>query len=264
MIRHFSMLFIAFALACTSALARNDADTLRVLFIGNSYTYVNNLPELVTNIAAAADGSAQHVVSHRSFTPGGCTLQRHLTNEDLIKSLKHDKWDYVVVQEYSTYPAKSSRTVLENTYPYAKQICELAKQGNDNCKVIFYMTWGHENGSIEPTPGYTLADNYEGMQQRLISSYLEMAHENNAWCAPVGLAWQQVRHAHPEIGLYSKDHSHPSINGSYLAAIVIYSTILQQEFNSDFTSTLDPEVARYLQQLAQRTVLDNRILLNLK
>jgi hypothetical protein len=52
--------------------------------------------------------------------------------------------------------------------------------------------------------------------------------------------------------------------GSYLAANVIYTTIIQQGYQSEFSSTLDTELAEYLQQMAQRTVLDNLRLINIK
>jgi hypothetical protein len=97
-----------------------------------------------------------------------------------------------------------------------------------------------------------------------MTSYLEMAYDNNAWCAPVGMAWQKVRYERPNLQLYMADRSHPSKAGSYLAANVIYTTILQRGYQSQFNSSLDPELAEYLQQIAQRTVLDNLTLINIK
>jgi hypothetical protein len=97
-----------------------------------------------------------------------------------------------------------------------------------------------------------------------MTSYLEMAYDNNAWCAPVGMAWQKVRTERPNLQLYMADRSHPSLAGSYLAANVIYTTIIQSGYQSQFNSTLDPELAEYLQQMAQRTVLDNLTLINIK
>lgn len=105
---------------------------------------------------------------------------------------------------------------------------------------------------------------YPEMQARLRTSYLEMAYENNAWCSPVGMAWSKVRAEMPDIELYNKkDKHHPSPAGSYLAANVILTTIIQRPYTSDFTSTLNPQTAQYLQQVAQNTVLTNRELLNL-
>ncbi len=84
-----------------------------------------------------------------------------------------------------------------------------------------------------------------------------MAHENNSWCAPVGIAWQRVRNERPDIDLYVDDQHHPDAAGSYLAANVILTTIIQKSYESEFFHTLPEETARYLQNVAQETVLDN-------
>jgi hypothetical protein len=102
------------------------------------------------------------------------------------------------------------------------------------------------------------------MQERLKTSYLERAYDNDGWCAPVGMAWKKVRQERPNLQLYMADRCHPSLVGSYLAANVIYATIIQSGYQSEFNSKLDPELAEYLQQIAQRTVLDNLQLLNIK
>ena len=78
-----------------------------------------------------------------------------------------------------------------------------------------------------------------------------MAHENNSWCAPVGIAWQRVRNERPDIDLYVDDQHHPG------AANVILTTIIQKSYESEFFHTLPEETARYLQNVAQETVLDN-------
>ena len=60
------------------------------------------------------------------------------------------------------------------------------------------MTWAHKDGCLSPIADYPLIDTYTGMQERLKTSYLEMAYQNNAWCAPVGMVWQQVRRERPD------------------------------------------------------------------
>ena len=91
------------------------------------------------------------------------------------------------------------------------------------------------------------------MQERLITSYLEMAYDNDAWCAPVGMAWRRVRAERPDYVLYAQDCFHPGPLGSYLAANVIFCTL-------DFPA----EQAEYIQRVAQQTVLENLTLLNIK
>jgi hypothetical protein len=264
MLKRFSLIILALMLSCTSLMAASKVDTIRVAFIGNSYTYFNEMPKLVQELANGVAGSNKRYVDYKQFTPPGCALKLHVKNDELIKSLKHDKWDYVVVQEQSEAPSVHTADVAKETYPYAAQICKYAREGNPDVKIIFYMTWGHKDGTSTPVEGYPLPDSYAGMQLRLMTSYLEMAYDNNAWCAPVGMAWQKVRTERPNLQLYMADRSHPSLAGSYLAANVIYTTIIQSGYQSQFNSTLDPELAEYLQQMAQRTVLDNLTLINIK
>lgn len=90
-----------------------------------------------------------------------------------------------------------------------------------------------------------------------------MAYQNDAWCAPVGMVWKRVRAERPYQSLYWPDGSHPSVLGSYLAANVIFSTLFQRHYQTTYTADLDAELAEYIQQVAQQTVLDNRRLLNL-
>ena len=87
------------------------------------------------------------------------------------------------------------------------------------------MTWGRENGDSQNCASYPPICTYEGMQDRLTESYTEMAQNNESLLAPIGIAWKDIREQHPEINLYSSDGSHPSIQGSYLAACVFYAIL---------------------------------------
>lgn len=245
--------------ALPGAVRAGTADSLRVLFIGNSYTYYNDLPSMVRQIAS----TQRMKLSCTRVVKGGERLSGHLKNERLLELLARGGWDYVVIQEQSTAPARPTGQVMRETYPAARALDSLAHAGSPDVRVIYYMTWGHKYGSVYPTHGYRLIENYEGMQERLITSYLEMTYANGGWCAPVGMAWRRVRHERPDCLLYCQDCFHPSAAGSYLAANVLFATIAQRPYQTDFTAGLPPEEAEYLQRTAQRTVLENRVLLNL-
>lgn len=243
-----------------NAQATEQNDSLRILWIGNSFTFVNDLPSMLQKIA-----SSQKVnVSCTRFLKSGERLKGHLTNPQLINALKKGGWDYIIVQEQSSITAVSTASVQKNVYPYAHTINSLAIAGSPNAHVIFYMTWGHKYGNIRQIEDYPLDDNYIGMQERVKTSYIEMTHDNNAWCAPVGMAWKTVRSEKPALRLYKQDCYHPSVAGSYLSANVIFTTIYQKQYQSDYNADLDPEVAEYLQHVAQNTVLTNKKLLNIK
>ena len=231
---------------------------MKVLWVGNSFTFYNDMPTMVRDIAATQNVK----LSITKFLKGGERFAGHLTNEKLIEALQNGGWDYVILQGFSSTPAYSTRSVIEDVYPYAHTLDSLAKAHSPMVKVIYYMTWGHKNGNVRQTT-YPLDDNFDLMQERLKISYLEMAHENDSWCAPVGMAWQELRHKHPEFELYQKDNFHPSVMGSYLAANVIFSTIYQKYYKTYYTAKLPSWQANVIQRLAQETVLNNLRLLNI-
>lgn len=235
-------------------------DSIRVLFIGNSYTYVNDLPAMVDSIAK----SQKKLMSVTRIVKGGEKIAGHLKNEKLLKLLKKGGWDYVVVQEQSSMPSYPTLEVARTTYKAAHTMDSLIVAGSPQAKVIFYMTWGHKYGNQRPWKGYPLIDNYEGMQERLITSYLEMAYDNDARCAPVGMAWREIRREHPELQLYWPDCTHPSVLGSYLAANVIYTTMFPKPYQTGYAPGIDSSTAEILQQTAQQTVLQNKTMLNIK
>ncbi len=235
------------------------SDSIQVMFVGNSYTMRNNLPELLRRIA----GSLDVKIAPSRGLKGGQSFKGHWNTDTLRAMLADGGFNYVVLQEASYRPSYSTRYVIKNVYPYAHKLDSLAHAGSPDAKVIYYMTWGHRDGLVHHKTDYPLDDTYPMMQQRLKTSYLEMAHDNHGLCAPVGMAWERVRTERPEIDLYVADHHHPSLAGSYLAANVILTTILNRPYTSQFYGGLPAETAEYLQRVAQETVFANRQLIGL-
>lgn len=235
-------------------------DSLRLLFIGNSYTYYNDLPQMVYEIAK----TQKKKLAVRSITKGGERLRGHLKNEKLRKALTEEKWDFVVLQEQSSDPARPTESVIANIYPAARELDSLIHVGSPEAKTVFYMTWGHKYGSTHKIENYPLVYTYEGMQERIKTTYLEMTYRNNATCAPVGMAWQRVREERPDYQLYNQDLSHPSPLGTYLAANVIYTTLFPAQYQSKYTAGFESEKAEYIQQAAQKVVLENKKVINIE
>ncbi len=230
------------------------AQTSRVLFIGNSYTDVNNLPEMTRQLALSLGETL--VVS--SSTPGGVTFQGHTTNTTTQNLIDQGGWDYVVLQEQSQLPSFPPGQVASDCYPYATILVDDIRTHSLCAETVFYMTWGRENGDAQNCASWPPVCTYEGMQERLRISYLQMAQDNSAECAPAGMAWKRVREEFPAINLYSSDGSHPSVAGSYLVACTMYSTFFRRTtVGASFTSTLDAATAATLQQVASSVVLDS-------
>jgi hypothetical protein len=236
-------------LSCVSA-----QKTLRVLFIGNSYTATNNLPQMIASLAL----SLGDTLIFDSNTPGGYTFQQHSTNTTTLQKIQASPWDFVVLQEQSQMPSFPPSQVQTQVYPYAEVLDSLI-HANDSCtRTMFYMTWGRKYGDASNCANYAPLCTYEGMSARLRESYSEMAQNLNAEIAPVGPAWWQSRLADSTFNLYSADNSHPAITGTYLAACVFYEALYRKSVvGATFTAGLTATQATYLQNIAHQTTYDS-------
>jgi len=232
-----------------------NAQTKQALFLGNSYTGYNNLPQLIKSVAL----SFGDTLITEANTPGGYQFIQHTTDVASLAKINSRNWDFVVLQEQSQKPSFSPAQVATDVYPYAYQLNNTIKSNHACTETVFYMTWGRENGDAGNCASYPPICTYLGMQQRLRESYMEMKDSNNAVVSPVGVAWKTVRDSFPLIDLYNPDESHPSVQGSYLAACVFYATFYQK---SPIGSTFIPAAisandALNLQTVASYTVLDS-------
>lgn len=227
-------------------------DTLRVLFLGNSYT--NNIPNIVQNIA----DSQGKIMEHDRHTIGGYTLQEHSVDATGLAKIAQGNWGFVVIQEQSQLPSFPPSQVSNQVYPYAESLVNSIRAANPCTQPIFYMTWGRENGDTNNCEFYEPLCTYEGMQERLIQSYNEMAMDNEALVAPVGEAWRRVRAANPDFSLYNGDGSHPNANGAYLASCVFYSMFYNESMGGDYfvTQAVSDDDAEMLRATADETVFD--------
>jgi hypothetical protein len=228
--------------------------TCRILFLGNSYTYVNNLPQLVHDLAWANGDT----VIYDSNTPGGYSLSMHFNDAASVAKIYAQPWDYVVLQAQSQEPAIDSAYVASSVFPFAHKLDSLIHD-NDSCtQTVFYMTWGRKNGDASYCPQLPVLCTYAGMQGELRRRYLQMAYDNHAIVAPAGLAWREVIAANPAFDLYQADESHPSLHGSYLTACTFYASIFRRSpVGNSFTGSLPLSDAQLLQQKASAIVFDS-------
>lgn len=243
---------ICFALLAFSTLSAQE--TKRVLFIGNSYTEVNNLPDMVQRIASEMGDRMEY----RQNTPGGCTFRLHLQNESL-DLIRQGGWDVVVLQEQSQLPSFPPEQVARECFPYAAQLVEEIYDANPDGEAMFYMTWGRRNGDAENGQIYPPLATYEGMDSLLYERYMYMAEVNDASVCPVGRVWRRLRESHAEIELYADDGSHPSMAGTYAAATAFYTMIFRQspENITYHPDEVDDMTASVIRQTVQRVVYDS-------
>lgn len=230
------------------------AQQTQVLWIGNSYTSVNNLPQVFYNLSLSGGDS----VMFDSNAPGGYTFQNHSVNATTIQKIQSQKWNFVVLQAQSQEPSFPPMQVQAQTMPYA-HILDSLITNNDSCtETVFYMTWGRKYGDQSNCAGYPPLCTFTGMQARLRDSYLQMANDNHAIVSAAGMAWQKSWQTDSLINLWSSDNSHPSVAGTYLTACVFYATIFRKSpIGLSYSPIGDSATTVFLQTVAHHTVFDS-------
>lgn len=197
---------LVLALLPSAALAQEDGasiDELRVLFIGNSYTFVNDLPRTLQAMALASTPAVGLEIGWAVF--GGGTLQRHWGDTAVVELVRRGRWDYVVLQEQSLLPIEAPDSMLLYGSRLAQEIVAAG------ATPVLYLTWARKN---RPSA-----------QDTLDRAYLSLARATGGLVVPVGPAWQEFRRLDPGSDLYMEDGSHPSPLGSFLAASAFYRVL---------------------------------------
>ncbi|HEX7592325.1 MAG TPA: SGNH/GDSL hydrolase family protein [Candidatus Limnocylindrales bacterium] len=245
----FVCLAILFSAGCSSGAlptcSPKAASCTRVLFLGNSYTYVNDLPGTFGKLANSAGRQVEVAV----VANGGETLADHAASTDSTGRIASEHWNYVVLQEQSETPASSSGAQYY-MYPAARTLA--ARAEGVGATPMFFMTWAHRDG----LPSAGLPD-YKSMQTSINSNYLAIATELHVPVAAVGYAWWFMRQDHPEITMWADDGSHPSPAGTYLAACVFYASIFRTSpVGIAFHGGLSDRDAGTIQDEANQRVFD--------
>ncbi len=190
---------------------------LCVLFVGNSYTYFNQMPEVAFTEEAR---SAGYEVEVTAITQGGYRLCQFADPENeegkrLREETKGKHYDYAVVQEQSLNPIKNEAEFLKGV----EDVMALIHADN----FILYATWGRNDGSKDLE---TLGLTREEMTEKLSASYNKAGCLFGARVAEVGKAFLTYAKDHDRNELYKPDNSHPSELGSAIAARVIFEQVM--------------------------------------
>lgn len=196
-----------------------QGEELRVLMIGNSYTFYNRLPDALMALSRRTD-CPLHV---DSYTAGAMSLRGFLDSPTHAKAqqmLVSGDYDWVVLQDQSQTPADKP----EETLNAVRRWAEMAKA--QDTRVLLFLTWAHASGSA----GRMVL--LENMQERTSSTYCEAAVETGARVAPVGEAWARWYLQFPGKELHAQDCSHPNAEGTYLAACVLHGALSGSQLRS--------------------------------
>jgi hypothetical protein len=220
---------------------------VRILFIGNSLTLVNNLPRMVQALVEA-DGSGRQL-RFEECIEGGSTLEIHWNGTLAKKLLRGQDWDFVVLQEQGTRPYEEPASMVKFVKLFDKEIADR------KAIPLLYLTFARKT-NLENQP-------------KLDKAYYDTAKKVGAEVAPVGPAWAQAMQDLPKVELHAQDNIHPTAAGTYLAACVFYATLcnkspvglprkISEKQGNQVLVDLDEKTARALQEIAWKTTTDQR------
>lgn len=228
--------------------------TLKVLFIGNSFTYYPykaENPAVPLIFKSLADNLGLDVEID-FVVKGSHNLKKFADANDEQGKIVDQKlkasndYDYVIIQEQSTTPM--------NNYNNFKQgvegILNKVKATQENCQVVLYSTWGYLTGLNTST-----LSTISAMEALIREGYEKCADEFKLPISYVGKAFTYVYDNHKNINLYWSDDRHQSYAGAYLSACVHISTLFSVDVrNATFYGELDQETATTLKNVAYNTV----------
>ena len=245
----------AFLMLATAAFAE---DPQRILFIGNSYTGVNKLPDVFLEVVKSA-GRREPVV--KSATPGGQTLSQQLSQAPSQALIEEGGWDVVVLQGQSMEPALAEKdlTTREHFVKSAAELCKRIRAKSPKARIYFYETWARhadfwkEKAMVKEAGA--IGANPKEMQNRLRKWYNFVAKDNKATVVPCGDAWE-LNYASPKpVRLHAKDHSHPEFVGTYLNVLVFFGKIYDVKAPAPkWTGKLDEAEAKLMQGFAAQVL----------
>ncbi|RDB05432.1 SGNH/GDSL hydrolase family protein [Runella aurantiaca] len=214
-LRSLVLLFTFFG-GCTNATEiTTKKSTLKILFVGNSLTYTNDLPQLVQEMGKHDSVS----IEYTTFLFPNYSLEDHWNEGKVQKEIETGRYDFVVAQQGPSALPESQVLLLE----YARRLAEVCQK--NNASMAIYMVWPSSTRFLD-------LDN-------VIYSYTQAAKQTQSLLCPAGLAWKYAWQSTPSLPLYGNDNFHPSMTGSLLAAFTVYGT-LTHKANFDFLTTAKP------------------------
>jgi hypothetical protein len=215
---------------------------IRVLFLGNSYTYVNDLPGMFRRLAR----SGGRAVETGMVAAGGETLAQHAASSESLDAIQRVHWRFIVIQEQSQIPSLPALRDSEMAPAVRSLVARIRQIG---ATPVLLETWAHRDGW--PENGL----DYASMQASIDSSYMSLGAETGADVARSGEAWQSlVGGSDPLLAtsvaqtLWQADGSHPTSAGTYLVACVLYARLFgASPIGLADDEGLRPELARRIQ-----------------
>jgi hypothetical protein len=242
--RLFALALLVFAAGCAgspspSGPTPSKPGVYRVLFVGNSLTYTNDLPGTVAAMALVGGDTIQY----QTVVAPNVALIDHVTGQtNAVDAIKSERWDYVVLQQGPTsLPLYRDTLILATKWlqPYIRSAGARSAQ---------LMVW----------PSATQRASFDEVRR---SSQLAAKAVDGVFL-PAGEAWRAAWTAGPRIALYGRDGFHPSELGTYLTALVVYEGLTGRDVRSlppratvaGQRLQIPTATVRLLQQVAHETI----------
>ena len=248
---------VMFAVCAASAGVARGQAPLWILYVGNSYTFTYNIPQQVSALAVDAGFAAPF---YGDLSQPSWFLSTHRNDSVTLSVIDQYTFDVVVLQEQSQRP----------TNPYnpaqfkadAAWLYDRIKAKSPNAKIVLYETWARAAGdALYPSTYATPAEmqsqlrfHYNDAAFNYIPTHVAAARKNDVEVARVGDAWELELDSFA-IPLHDADRSHPNFEGSYLAALMLFSTIYDVRRTAGLDPLgRDPATAAALQSVADAVV----------
>ena len=219
---------------------------IRVLCIGNSFTYVHRTDVMLRKIAESQGLGIQV----GKYLYGGYTFGKHLLNEDSRKVVEFGGYDIAFLQDQSSNPARYARDKDIQVYEDFNALKKFVKAFSPECKVFLERTWGYGGDNSQ---GFGTREN---LDKYLRKGTAKMARKARTKVSPIGKAFMEATALRPEVRLLGDDDHHQSLEGAYLKACVNYLVITRKRFTGEPDCCgVDPETAAFLRSVAEKTVL---------
>jgi hypothetical protein len=203
----FRALAVALLAACGGATEpnRDPTATFRILFVGNSLTYTNDLPGLLDALADSAGVERTYV---ESVAYPGFALEDHWAQGDAVAAIRRGGWTYVIMQQGPSALPESRVQLIAWSRQFASEIRAAG------ATPAFYTVWPSTDRSFD--------------FPRVVESYQLAADSTGGLILPAGAAWLEAFRVDPNLRLYGLDGFHPSVEGTYLAAMTIFGRLYQR------------------------------------
>lgn len=242
-----------------SAATDKNTDTCEILLLGSSYFNYNNLADIIKNLTESS-GIEIYIEMHGI---NGLYLSDHASSPATEAKINERDWDYVVLQGVGVLVAYPEHFTDHPVYPALETLRDKINANCESTRMVYCLPWAFEDG-MTWYQGWT--DTYADMQIHVYNNTLQYSDEIGFEIAPVGWAWYGVldEYNYPLHYLHMSDWNHPTFEGSYLMACVIYSTVFQEStVDNLYYGDIQQDTAEYFQQAASDTVLNNLELWNI-